>query len=370
MCKPQPSLTEVSRMPFLPARRFGSEPANNHLHLLAFVLILVWSCAALGQGSGRSTMGTNGSHVIAGYVFFPSGRRAEGNIQVKLQSLNSGELSLVADSSGAFIFTALSPGNYTVVVIAGDEYEIGREAVFIDSDLDLSRMGVPSIKTSRRYTVMVTLQLKGNSANHAKGSVVNAALADVPEGARTLYEKGLEQGRTGDSVQAIDNLRAAVSLYPKFPLALNELGVQYLKINQPQKAVDPLRSAVKLRPEAFTPQLNLGVALLETKQFAEAETQLRDALKLNDSAPTAHMYLGVVLGKLHNYADAEKELRRAIELAGNQLGIAHYYLGGVYWSKREYRQAADELETYLRLTPNAQDAERVRGTIKELRSRS
>ena len=357
-------------MSLLPARNSEPKPAHNYLRLLAFVLILGWPAATLGQGSGRSTIGTNGTHVIAGYVFFPSGRRAEGNIQVKLQSLHAGELSLVADSSGSFTFTSLSPGNYTIVVIAGDEYEIGREAVFVDSDLDLSRMGVPSIKTSRRYTVMVTLQLKRNAANHAKGSVVNAALADVPENARTLFEKGLDAGRAGDSLKAIDNLKVAISLYPKFPLALNELGVQYLKINQPHKAVDPLRSAGRLSPDAFTPKLNLGIALLETQQFAEAETQLRDAVKRNDSAPTAHMYLGVVLGRLHSYMDAEKELRRAIELAGNQLALAHYYLGGVYWSTREYRQAADELETYLRLTPNAQDAERVRGTIKELRSKS
>jgi tetratricopeptide (TPR) repeat protein len=357
-------------MPFLPAHQSKREPALKHLHLLAFALILVWSCAAFGQGSGRSTMGTNGSHVIAGYVFFPSGRRAEGTIQVKLQSLNSGELSLVADSSGSFTFTSLAPGNYTVVVIAGDEYEIGREAVFIDTDLDLSRMGFPSIKTSRRYTVMITLQLKHNAANHAKGSVVNAALADVPENARTLFERGLEEVRAGDSLKAIDNLKAAISVYPKFPLALNELGVQYLKINQPHKAVDPLRSAVKLSPDAFTPRLNLGIALLETQQFAEAEPQLRDALKQSDSASTAHMYLGVVLTKLRNYADAEKELRRSIDLGGSQLGLAHKYLGGIYWGRREYHQAADELETYLRLTPNARDAERVRGTIKELRGKS
>jgi regulator of sirC expression with transglutaminase-like and TPR domain len=73
---------------------------------------------------------------------------------------------------------------------------------------------------------------------------------------------------------------------------------------------------------------------------------------------------------LHNYPEAEKELRRAVNLGGTQLGLAHKYLGGIYWGRGEYRQAADELETYLRLTPNAQDAERVRGTIKELRAKS
>src|SRR6266404_2653722 len=118
-------------------------PAYVFLRCLAFALILVCPFAVFGQGSGRSTTGTNGSHTISGYVFFPSGRRAEGNIQVKLQSLGAGELSVIADSSGAFTFSNLAPGNYTVVVIAGDEYEIGRDSVYIDSDLDLSRMNLP-----------------------------------------------------------------------------------------------------------------------------------------------------------------------------------------------------------------------------------
>lgn len=355
-------------MSFLPGPHSKRVLICAYLQLLAFLLIVAAPAATPAQGSGRSTQGTNGSHVISGYVFFPSGRRADGNIQVKLQSLHAGELSVIADSSGSFTFTSLSPGNYTVVVIAGDDYEIGREGVFVDSDIDLSKMNVPAIKTSRRYTVMITLQLKHHPADHSKGTVVNAALADVPENARTLYEKSLEQSRAGDSLKAIDNLRAAISLYPKFPLALNELGVQLLKINQPFKAVDPLRSAIKLSPDAFSPKLNLGVALLETQQFAEAESQLREALKQNDSAATAHMYLGVALTKSHNLGDAEKELRRSIDLGGTQMGVAHKYLGGIYWGRREYRLAADELETYLRLTPNAQDAERVRGTIVELRN--
>ena len=354
-------------MPSLPARHSEFAPANNYLRLLALVLLLAFPFAIFGQGSGRDSTGTGGNHIIQGKIFFPSGRRAEGSIQIKLQSFGAGEISTMADSSGAFTFSSLAPGNYTVVVNAGNDYEIAREGVTIDGDLNLSRSGT-SLSAARRYTVMITLQAK--ATNHAKASVWNAALAEVPEQARTLYEKGLELAKAGDSAKAIDNLKAAISLYPKFPLALNELGVQYLKVKQPHKAVDPLRSAAKLSPDAFLPKLNLGIALLETQQFAEAETQLRDALKRNDGAPTAHMYLGIVLTKLRNYGNAEEELLRSIDIGGTQLGMAHYYLGGIYWGRGAYRRAADELETYLRLTPNAQDAERVRGTIKELRSKS
>ena len=335
-----------------------------------FLLILtcgVLPLTVLSQGSGRESTGTGGSHVISGKIFFPSGRRAEGTIVVKLESYNAGEISTIADSSGSFIFTSLAPGNYTVVVNAGPDYETARETVTIDSDLTLPRSGISINTGARRYTVMLTLQTK--PANHAKASVVNAALAEVPADARSLYEKALELGKAGDSVKAIENLTSALSLFPKFPLALNELGVQYLKIGQASRAVEPLRSATMLSPDSATPKLNLGIALLETKKYRDAESQLRDALQ-RSATPTTHMYLGLTLYHLQSREEAEKELKASIETSGNQLTIAHYYLGGLYWKMGDYHRAADELETYLRLTPDAPDAERVRTTIKELRAKS
>ena len=334
----------------------------------ALVLSCFVASSARAQVSGSASTGTGGNHTIQGKIFFPSGRRAEGVIQVKLQSLNAGEITTIADANGGFTFSSLSPGNYTVVVNAGDEFEISREAVTIDSDLNLTRAGVPLNPSQRRYTVMVTLQPKRDVVNLNKPSVINAALAEVPEAARNLYEKALDLARIGDSAKAVENLKLAIGFYPKFPLALNELGVQYLKLGQANKAVDPLRTATRLNPDAFTPRLNLGIALLETQQLAEAEAELRLALKTN-STPTAHMYLGLTLARLHNDVQAELELKRAVEMGGDQLAIAHYYLGGLYWRLHQYAQAATELDTYLRLTPNAPDAARVRETIKDLRAK-
>src|SRR5690349_23153882 len=81
------------------------------------------SSSANAQGSGRSSTGTGGNHIIQGYVFFPSGRKAEGTIIVKLTSLQYGDLQVIPDSSGSFTFSSLAPGSYTVIVNAGDEYE-------------------------------------------------------------------------------------------------------------------------------------------------------------------------------------------------------------------------------------------------------
>ena len=337
--------------------------------LPALILTALIALPTFGQGNGRASTGTGGNHMIQGKIFFPSGRRADGTIQVKLTSLNSAEISVIADTSGSFTFAGLSPGNYTVIVNAGDQYEIAREGVTIDSDPNLSRQGIILNTGSRRYTVMVTLQAKPATKNSTKPGVINASLAEVPEEARALYQKALDLIKAGDAQKAIEDLKNAVALYPKFPLALNELGVQYLKLGDAARAVEPLKSASKLSPDAFTPHLNLGIALLECRQLAQAETELREALKII-STPTAHMYLGLTLISAGNLDEAQRELETAISTGGENLAQAHRYLGGLYWKKSDYRRAIDELESYLRLTPNAPDAELVRGTISKLRAKS
>ena len=105
---------------------------------------------------------------------------------MRLQPINGGEITVIPDSSGSFVFNSLSPGRYTVVVNAGDEYQVARESVFIDTDLNLSRRGARSPTTARRETVMIHLQPK-NAATAKAG--VSTALAEVPEKARKLFEK-------------------------------------------------------------------------------------------------------------------------------------------------------------------------------------
>ena len=85
---------------------------------LPFILLgmLLLSPSAQAQGSGKSSTGTGGNHLIQGYVFFPSGRKAEGTIIVKLTSLQYGDLQVIPDSSGSFTFSSLAPGSYEVIV--------------------------------------------------------------------------------------------------------------------------------------------------------------------------------------------------------------------------------------------------------------
>lgn len=335
----------------------------------ALVVVLLCLTAAHAQsGGGVDQTGTGGRHTIQGRIYFPSGRRTDARAKVKLENFNSGELSVLSDPNGSFVFRGLEAGSYTVVVDAGDAYEIARESVYIDTDGGNPRRGVVLPPVPRLYTVQITLQIKNEAK--ARAAVVNAVLAAVPETARELYRKAMLSLQTGDTAKAIEQLKAAVASYPSFPLALNELGVQYLKLGQIDKASEVLRLAVKAAPEDFLPRLNYGITLLNQKRFAEAEEQLRIAISKNTTAPTAHMYLGITLAIERKLDEGQKELEAAVASTSNEVALAHRYLAGIFLERHERKRAADQLEIYLKLVPKAPDADILQRKIKELRTES
>lgn len=337
-----------------------------------FILSVIIAFAVCGstvfaQGGSTDPTGTGGRHSIQGRLIFPSGTRAEIRLKVRLESSGFGDLSVLSDINGNFNFRSLVPGNYTVVVDGGQDYQTVRESVFIEPSNPTTRRSQATLPISRPFNVQVYLVPKPQVA--AKAGILNAALASVPKPASDLYFKAQEAAAKGDYNKAVEQLRQAVVLYPSFSLALNELGVQYMMLKDLEKATEAFRSAVGLSPDSLQPRLNYGIALLNQMKFADAETQLRQAIKISESTPTAHMYLGIALVSLKRFGEAEKVLAKSIALGG-KLAQSHYYLGGIYWKAGDFKRAAEELEKYLQLDPKAANAEKIRATIKDLRSKT
>lgn len=331
--------------------------SDNRFRLMLTMGLLL-SCAlvanAQAPGSTRGLTSSGGTNMIQGRVHFPSGQTASGTtIKVMLESTsNFQSMSTVADQDGVFRFTGLEAGDYTVVVDAGNNYEKAREPVNIYREV--SRGG-------RSMQVSIQLQPKVSSSN--------PLFANVPEKALTLYQKGTTAAHKGDAKSAVESLSAAVAAYPNFAIALSELGSQYLILKQYDKAGETFEALLKLKPADASAHLNLGIVEFNKKKFEEAEGHLRKALELNNAGPTAHYYLGLTLISLKRYPDAQKEFELTITNGGENIALAHKYLGGLYMSAQKNREAADELEKYLKLDPKAADADRIKGTIKDLRSK-
>jgi Flp pilus assembly protein TadD len=330
----------------------------NRLLYLSFTaaLIVFSTLAAHAQAPGSSRGGGlpsgEGNISLQGRIHFPSGQSASGRtIRVSLESVSAFRSdSTTPDQDGVFRFNGLTPGDYTVVVDAGSEFERAREPV-----------GIYAGTSGKIVQVSINLQPKIDSSN--------PLFAGVPSNALSLYQKGAAAARKGDSKAAAESFSAAVAAHPNFALALSELGTQYMMLKQLDKAGETYEALLKLKPNDVSAHLNLGIVAYNKKKMEDAESHFRKALELKSSGPTAHYYLGLTLIGLKRYSDAQTEFEAAIANGGENLALAHKYLGGLYMSAQKNQQAADELEKYLKLDPKAPDADRIKGTIKDLRSK-
>lgn len=330
--------------------------ANRLPHLILTAALIVSSAlVAKAQAPGSSRNGGlpsgEGNIMLQGRIYFPSGQSASGRtIRVSLQSATAfgGGNTAVPDQDGVFVINGLVPGDYTVVVDAGKEFETAREPVGIYSG------------TSK--VVQVTIQLK------PKISSANPLFAGVPSNALNLYQKGMDAVKKGDSKAAVESLSAAVAAHPTFALALSDLATQYMHLKQWDKAGETYDALIKLKPDDPLAHLNAGIVAFNQKKMEGAESHLRKAIELKSAGPSAHYYLGLIMVSTKRYAEAVPEFEAAIANGGENLANAHKYLGGLYYSTKP-QQAADELEKYLKLDPKAPDAEKIKGTIKDLRSK-
>lgn len=328
---------------------------SSFAHLLLASFLMFAACAvALGQGGVGSSRGlpttSEGNNTIKGRVFFPTDTKEGTRIKVRLTSNDMVDQATSTDEDGTFTFNRLPAGHYTLIVEGGKDYDAYSEAVSIDQEASVG---------GRIQNIAINLRPKGTAA----------AISKIPKPARELYTKGMEAATKGDSKKAVEQFNAAVALYPEFGQAYFELGMQYMKLGQPDKAADAFQAALKITPDDPALRLNYGIALLNQKKFPEAEEQLRLALKKNNNVASGHMYLGLSLAKQNKLDEAITELQQAIKLGGNELSKAHYFLGGVYWQKGDFQHAADELEAYLKLTPKDPNADKLRATIQDLRSK-
>jgi Flp pilus assembly protein TadD len=332
--------------------------ANRLPHLILTAALIVSSAlvakAQVMPGSSRNggLPSGEGNVMLQGRIHFPSGQSASGRtIKVSLESVSSfgGNNTTVPDQDGVFRFNGLVPGDYTVVVDAGPEFEKAREPV-----------GINAGTSGRVVQVTVQLQPKIDSAN--------PLFAGVPSNALNLYQKGMAAVKKNDSKAAVASLSAAVAAHPNFAIALNDLATQYMLLKEWDKAGETYEALIKLKPNDPAAHMNIGVVAYNQKKMEDAETHFRKALELKSAGPTAHYYLGLILVSTKRYPEAVTEFEAAVANGGENLALAHKFLGGLYMSSKP-QQAADELEKYLKLDPKAPDADRIKGTIKDLRSK-
>ena len=285
------------------------------------------------------------------------------NLRVELLNEVDTVISTVkTDGSGLFVFRKLSDGTFQVrVQTSGTNYASQTKRV------DLARPTGFGVATEE--VDFVLSPIKSNPGSVAKPGVI--FVQEVPEAARKQYQKAIDLlDKSNRRQEAFAALKSAVEIFPQYFDALEMLGTEQVRDQQYEAAIPVLTKALEVNSKAYASCFALGVAQYHVKQVPTAIESFRRALLLNEKSINANLWLGIALRQTTRPEDAEAYLKRADVLAESKLPDAHWQLALLFNQLKRYKEAADELEIFLKVEPDARDAEQIKKLIQRLRERS
>ncbi len=183
--------------------------------------------------------------------------------------------------------------------------------------------------------------------------------------ARQLYTAGryYSTRRSADGLwQAIDRLKRAVELDPRFALAHSELADCYALLNwyvePPPENAWPLAKQSALNAVAADPNLaearsSLGfVRLHYDRDWEGAERELRTAIQLKPGAQVAHRWFAFSLSAMGRHQEAFAEMERAREISPQSAVLATAMANVLFLASR-YDDAIAECHRAIALDPGA-----------------
>ena len=301
------------------------------------------------------------SNSISGHVSNDQ-RAPVAEIRVELlNEVDSVIRTVKTDGSGLFVFRKLSDGIFQVrVQTSGTNYISQTKRV------DLAR---PQGFGAAFEEIDFILTTAGNKSSTTKPGVV--FVQEVPEAARKLYQKGTDLlEKSNKRQEAFAALKSAIDIFPQYFDALELLGTEQVRDSQYEPAIPLLTKALEVNSRAYASCFALGVAQYNLKQIQPAIESFRRALLLNEKSINANLWLGIALRQTSRPEEAETFLKRADVLADSKLPDAHWQLALLFNQLKRYKEAADELEIFLKVQPDARDAELIKKLIQRLRQQS
>ena len=314
----------------------------------------------MGAAPGRATLLQN-TNSISGHVS-DSHRTPVADLRVELlNEVDSVIQTVKTDGSGLFVFRKLSDGTFQIRV-----QTFGTNYVSQTKRVQISRPN--SFGSSSEYVDFV-LATNRTIGPPTKSEVV--FVQEVPDPARKLYQKASELlEKSNKRAEAFTALKSALEIFPQYFDALEMLGSEQVKDRDYEPAIPLLIKAVEINSRAYNSFFALGVAQFNIKQTLPAIDSFRRAVSLNEKSINANLWLGIALRQTNRLDEAEAALKRANVLAESKLPEAHWQLALLLNQLKRYKEAADELEVFLKVQPDAKDAELIRKLIQRLRQQS
>jgi tetratricopeptide (TPR) repeat protein len=161
---------------------------------------------------------------------------------------------------------------------------------------------------------------------------------------------GLAYDKIGRFDEAIQELKAALHLYPDYVEVHNNLGVTYDKMEMPEEAETELREAIRMNPGYLEAHCNLGNIYACCGKLDEALLEFEEVQRINPRYAPLHNSLGNIHALENRESEAIQEFIAALDIDPKYIS-ARMNLANIYYESGRHDEALREFNNVLSLDP-------------------
>ena len=319
--------------------------------ILAIFIAVAGVCHAVAQDRNSVTG-----------IVFGENRMPLSRVYVELQTdMYSTYARTQTNGAGMYSFRGIPNGQYIVKVLPhGTNYEEQSRSVSL---MPISPIG----RGSAAEQLDFYLQPRRSGSPLLAPEVV--FVQDVPVKAKQFYEAGIKELENKKDDEGYQKLKQALETFPDYFVALDRLGNEYLKKGYYEASHVLFTKAVAVNPRSISSNLGLGVSEYRLSRVPSSIEHFEAVIRLHKDNPNALYWLGITYHATGKLAEALTALQKAAKLGEGRSPEVQWQLARVYKDQNKFRESAEALELYLKLKPEAENAEEVRRVIKTLREK-
>lgn len=203
-------------------------------------------------------------------------------------------------------------------------------------------------------------------------ATVSAATLQVPDKARSEYDKACADLQHKKLSGAEDHLHQAVQQYPRYPAAWVLLGQVLGMDNKITEAANACSQATAVDSGYAPAYLCLADVADDQKQWNQALEMADRALALSSGQSAyAQYYTAIAQFHLGQLTAARESALQTIDADRfHQLPQAHILLAQIYAQDHQISNAEAQLRAYLKIAPDSPDSAAVRKKLLELEAQN
>jgi tetratricopeptide (TPR) repeat protein len=305
--------------------------------LFSLLLLAPFSCLAQQEPLKK---------VLSGYVREEGSSHVISEARIQLQNAMGTPIEFAySDGNGTYEFDNI-PGD-CYVAVQHEGYVSVREFIRPDG-------------SGHVYKDIFLRAVSGEPGSKPASPVSEHELS-IPPKAKDLFEKGVQLVvDKSDYRGAVAQFERAIARYPSYYEAYAAMGLAQNKIGDAAAAEAALRKSIELSAEKY-PQAMIDLATMFNagKRFSDSEPLLRKVIALDASSWRGQFELAVALSGMKRFSDALVSAAAARDLKPDN-PQTYLLLYNLHIRTDDFPAALRDTESFLKLTPEGADADRVR----------